>query len=184
MPLDLCPIDLLTNPRQSLMCQVHLAQCLEHNNELKTYLLSEYTISISPLAIHLRSPSSSACLCPDTHGMHYPGIFCCMPNGYRQQETGRWKERHTKNLFSLPSPSALCLRCGSLPPTTTVPTRWFCFHGTSSHWVSETVFPPCDPLGLRLITVSYIIISWLSPHPFWFLQLCPTILCLSTWAAI
>ena len=91
MPLDLCPIDLLTNPKQSLMCQVHLAQCLEHNNQLKKYLLSEYTISISPLPFTFCSPSSSACLCPDARGMHYPGIFAACPvaTGNRRLADGR-----------------------------------------------------------------------------------------------
>jgi len=139
---------------------------------LKKYLLSEYTISISPLAIHILLSilfrlSLSWCLW-NALSRH----FCCMSNGYRQQEIGRWK-RDTKNLFSFPSPSALCPRYDSLPLTSTAPTRWFFFHGTSSHWASETLFPPCVPLGLRLITISYVIMSWLSPHPFWFLQLCP-----------
>ena len=44
-----------------------------------------------PLPFTFCSPSSSACLCPDACGMHYPGIFaaCPMATGNRRLADGR-----------------------------------------------------------------------------------------------
>ena len=173
MPLDLCPIDLLANPKQSLTCQVHLAQCLEHNNQLKKYLLSEYTIFITPAPCH-----SYSALHPLLPFSVVTPVECIIQafslHGQWLQATGDWQMERETHQEPLPTPLSFCtlLPVWLSSPTTTALMRWF-FHGTSSHWVSETLFPPCNPLGLRLTTVSYIIISWLFPHPFQFIQLCP-----------
>lgn len=128
--------------------------------------------SFPPLPFILCFSSSSAILCPDPCRLLHPGICAAwLPAGYRQREVGRWKET-SRTSFHSPFLLHFASRV-AVQSTTTAPTERPLFHGTRSHWLPETLFPPLAPLGVRLITVSHIVGSRLSPHRFWFLQLCP-----------